>query len=155
MPNTPALIKQGASGLFANAHVTAAQKTLTEALLSAVGQAFWVEKENLIDAVTAVSGSGPAYFFLFAELMAEVGKEMGLTDEVASALSIQTCIGAGMLAAESTDDLRTLREKVTSPGGTTERAIARFQSEELGSIIRKAMVDCAARAEAMSHEFGE
>lgn len=154
MPNTPALIQQGATGLFANAKVSDDQKSLTETILSAVGIASWVDSEHLIDAVTAVSGSGPAYFFLFTELMAEVGEEMGLERSLAEQLSIQTCLGAGMLAKQSNDNLSTLRNNVTSPGGTTERAIQRFQQDDLKQLIKHAMQDCAIRAEEMAKEFG-
>lgn len=154
MPNTPALIQQGATGLYPNSRVSAEQRTATEAILSAVGITCWVESENLIDAVTAVSGSGPAYFFLFTELIAQVGEEMGLENGVAEALAKQTFAGAGLLASESSDTLSTLRKNVTSPGGTTERAINRFVSDDLKSIVKNAMQDCADRADAMSKEFG-
>lgn len=155
MPNTPALIQKGASGLYANAAATASQKQAAENILSAVGIAFWVDSEKLINAVTAVSGSGPAYFFLFTELMAEIGVEMGLTEEVSEALSIQTCVGAGMLASESKDSLPVLREKVTSKGGTTYAALERFRKDDLKQLIRNAMTDCADRAEEMAKEFGD
>lgn len=155
MPNTPALIQLGASGLYANNQTTEQQRQQAQDILGAVGIAYWVEHENLIDVVTAVSGSGPAYFFLFTELMAEIGVEMGLPQEIAEGLSIQTCVGAGQLASESADSLANLREKVTSPGGTTYAAIQRFQSDDLKSTIRNAMYDCANRAEEMAKEFGD
>lgn len=154
MPNTPALIQKGATGLYANAKVSEEQKSATDTILSAVGITCWVESEPLIDAVTAVSGSGPAYFFLFTELIAQAGKDMGLDNSVAETLAKQTCLGAGLLASESQDSLTTLREKVTSPGGTTEQAINRFISDDLKSLVKNAMQDCADRAETMSKEFG-
>jgi len=155
MPNTPALIQLGASGLFANSQTNAAQKTAALNILNAVGISYWVDKEALIDTVTAVSGSGPAYFFLFTELMSEIGQEMGLAKDVAESLSIQTCLGAGQLAKNSEDSLNTLRQKVTSPGGTTHAAIERFKSDDLKQLIKNAMHDCANRAEDMATEFGD
>lgn len=155
MPNTPALIQKGASGLYANAKVSEQQRTSAENIFNAVGIAHWVKREDLLNAVTAVSGSGPAYFFLFTELMTEVGVEMGLAPDVAQKLSVQTCLGAGQLASDSEDSLDLLREKVTSPGGTTQAAIKRFQSDDLKSIIRNAMQDCSNRAEEMANEFGD
>lgn len=155
MPNTPALIQQGAAGLYANPATSEQQKLAAQDILSAVGIAYWLEDERLIDAVTAVSGSGPAYFFLFTELMAEIGVEMGLSKEASEALSIQTFLGAGQLASESAESLGTLRQNVTSPGGTTHAAISRFQSDDLKSLIKNAMNDCADRAQEMAKEFGD
>lgn len=155
MPNTPALIQLGASGLFANRVTTEPQKQSALDILSAVGIAYWVDKEELVDVVTAVSGSGPAYFFLFTEFMTEVGTEMGLPKEVAEALSVQTCLGAGQLAQDSDDALSTLRQKVTSPGGTTHAAIERFKSDDLKQLVKNAMQDCANRAQEMAKEFGD
>lgn len=154
MPNTPALVQQGATGLFANSRVSNEQRTSAETILSAVGISCWVESENLIDVVTAVSGSGPAYFFLFTELIAEIGAEMGLERDVAETLAKQTFLGAGLLASESQDNLATLRKNVTSPGGTTESAVNRFVSDDLKTAVKNAMQDCAGRADAMSKEFG-
>lgn len=154
MPNTPALIQQGASGLYANERTSEQQKQLALEIFNAVGVAHWVDREPLLDAVTAVSGSGPAYYFLFSELIAEVGVEMGLPEDVARSLSVQTFLGAGQLARESQDSLALLRQKVTSPGGTTHAAIERFQSQDLKSVIKNAMQDCADRAEEMAKEFG-
>lgn len=155
MPNTPALIQQGASGLYANKLTSAQQKQAAEDILNAVGIVHWVDSEQLLDVVTAVSGSGPAYYFLFTELIAEIGVEMGLPEQVAKALSVQTCLGAGMLAGESEDSLTELRKRVTSPGGTTHAAIERFQAQDLRALIKHAMQDCADRAEEMAKEFGD
>ena len=155
MPNTPSLIHRGAAGLFANPMVSEEQKRLTEQLFSAVGISCWVPDESQIDLVTAVSGSGPAYFFLFTQYLAEVAQEMGLEKSLAEKLSRQTLLGAGELASRSLQDLAELRRNVTSPGGTTEAAIKRFQSDDLKTVVKNAMVDCAARADEMSKEFGE
>ena len=154
MPNTPALIQKGATGLYANAHCTEDQRNLANNILSAVGSTHWVNEEKHIDAVTAVSGSGPAYFFLFTELMTKVGTEMGLDPDVAEQLAVDTCVGAGMLAQQSDQALSKLRENVTSKGGTTAAALERFDSDDLETIVRHAMVDCQNRASAMAKEFG-
>ena len=141
MPNTPALVGEGASALFANER---ARPRVGRALwiCSAVGKAVVVEEEDLIDAVTAVSGSGPAYFFLLMEAMMETGVSLGLPAEVARELVLQTAKGAGLLAVEAdTDDESpaVLRRKVTSPGGTTEAAIKIFQAREFGDTVSKAL----------------
>lgn len=154
MPNTPAIIKQGATGMYATGSVSNAQKAATERILQNLGIVVWVNDEALIDAVTAISGSGPAYFFLFMEFMSRVGVDMGLDQDAAEKLSIQTGVGACLLAAQSEENLADLRSMVTSPGGTTERAIARFQNDDLQGIVKLAMHDCAERAKAISEEFG-
>ena len=123
MPNTPALLGKGVSGLFATAAVTAEQRQQAEDLLSAVGIAVWVDTEAQIDAVTAVSGSGPAYFFLLIEAMADAGVKLGLPREVAKQLAEQTALGAAHMAVASDVDAAELRRRVTSPAGTTEAAI--------------------------------
>ena len=155
MPNTPALIQQGASGLFANEATSTEQKQIAENILAAVGIAYWVESEQLIDVVTAVSGSGPAYFFLFTELMAEIGSEMGLPEEISAALSLQTLLGAGLMADQASTSIGVLRDRVTSAGGTTQAALQRFQSEDLKVLLKNAMQDCAVRAQQMAKEFGD
>jgi len=154
MPNTPALIKEGATGMYATNLVSVSQRKTSEEILQTLGTAVWVDHEDLIDAVTAVSGSGPAYFFLFMEIMSNIGVEMGLNREIAEKLAIQTGAGASLLAAASDDSLGELRRRVTSPGGTTERAIARFQDDDLHGLVKQAMYDCAKRAKTMSEEFG-
>lgn len=146
MPNMPALVQLGASGLFANDNVTEQQREAAESILGAVGTSFWLAREKDIDAVTAVSGSGPAYFFLFMEAMVEAGEELGLSSEVASQLAIQTCAGAAQLAADSPDTLAELRKKVTSPGGTTERALDSFRLDDFNSVVKRALHAAAARA---------
>lgn len=155
MPNTPALVQMGASGLFAEPAVTAAQRQLAETIMAAVGTVLWVEEEALIDAVIAVSGSGPAYFFLMLEAMAAEGTAMGLSAETAKALAIQTAAGAAKLAAESEVDLAELRRRVTSPGGTTEQAILSFERDQFRATVAKAMQACKHRAEEMAAQMGE
>lgn len=155
MPNTPSLIQKGASGLYANTLTNEAQKSLAEDILCSVGIVEWVDSDEAIDVVTAVSGSGPAYFFYFMELMAEAAVDMGLSQETAEKLAIQTCLGAGTLASESSDSLSELREKVTSKGGTTYAALESFRRDDLQQTIRNAMKDCAHRAADMAKEFGD
>lgn len=150
MPNTPALVQAGASGLYANTLTTAQQRALAEKILSAVGIVEWLEDEALIDAVTAISGSGPAYFFLFMEAMISAGIEQGLAPETAKNLAIQTCLGAGLLAKNSDVDVAELRRRVSSPGGTTLQAIESFEQNDLRSVVAKAMRACADRADEMA-----
>jgi pyrroline-5-carboxylate reductase len=146
MPNIPALVQLGASGLYANESVTDEQREAAESILGAVGMSFWLGREKDIDAVTAVSGSGPAYFFLFMEAMVEAGEELGLSADVASQLAIQTCAGAAKLATDAPDSLAELRKKVTSPGGTTERAMDSFRHDDFNSVVKRALHAAAARA---------
>lgn len=153
MPNTPALVQQGASGLYANAYTSNAQKDIAEQLLCAVGYATWVETEALIDAVTAVSGSGPAYFFLLMESMIDAGVKQGLSRESATQLTLQTALGAATLAKASDVSVDELRRRVTSPGGTTAAAIEHYETAGLRSIVDQAMIDCAERSKAMAKEF--
>lgn len=153
MPNTPALVGEGASGLFATAKVTDAQRQEAEGIMAAVGLVAWVEQEDLMDAVTAVSGSGPAYFFLAMEAMIEAGISQGLAPATAHALTLQTALGAAKLAQHSPNSVAELRKKVMSPGGTTEQAILSFENNELRRIYAEAMQACADRARAMAQEL--
>lgn len=155
MPNTPALVGRGASGLYANAHVSAKQKQLAQSLMEAVGIAVWVDSEQAIDAVTALSGSGPAYYFLFLEAMQAAAKELGLSESVAEQLSLQTALGAAELAVSSDDDVAELRRKVTSPGGTTEQALQVFESGGLRELVREALAAADKRSQELAQEFGE
>ncbi|MFP6826630.1 MAG: pyrroline-5-carboxylate reductase [Pseudohongiellaceae bacterium] len=139
MPNMPALIGKGASALFANAQVTNAQKALADKIMQAVGICVWVDREPDIDTVTAVSGSGPAYFFLFMEAMQDTAKSMGLSDKVARALIYQTAVGAAELALTSSESIDELRHRVTSPGGTTEAAIKQFESGGIRELVDRAL----------------
>jgi pyrroline-5-carboxylate reductase len=155
MPNTPAMVKAGATGLFANSRVTPAQRSQAEAILRAVGLTLWVDAEAQLDAVTALSGSGPAYYFLFMEAMAEAGIALGLAPETARLLSQQTALGAGRMAIESAVAPAELRRQVTSPGGTTERAIAAFEDGGLRALVGAAMQAAAHRAAELSEQLGD
>lgn len=154
MPNTPALLGCGASALFANAAVTDVQRGYAQDILSAVGISRWVPDELSLDAITALSGSGPAYFFLFMEAMIDAGVELGLDRETAGIMAMQTALGAARMALESEVDLVELRRRVTSPGGTTERAIASFEDNSLRSVVFAAMRAAADRAAEMAREMG-
>ena len=139
MPNTPALVEAGATGLFANTNVDASQRQQARAIMSAVGLAIWVDNEDQIDAVTAVSGSGPAYFFLVMEAMVEAGKVLGLSEQVARQLTLQTALGSAQMAITSDVDAAELRRRVTSPGGTTEAAINILENQGLRPIFMQAL----------------
>ncbi|MHA7815867.1 MAG: pyrroline-5-carboxylate reductase [Pseudohaliea sp.] len=154
MPNTPALLGAGASGLYATGAVNETQRAHATKILSAVGLVRWVEAEDDLHAVTAVSGSGPAYFFLFMEAMAAEGERLGLDRETATALTAQTCLGAARMAAESGVELAELRRRVCSPGGTTERAIESFRGDGLEATVARAMAACLARSKEMADELG-
>ncbi len=136
MPNTPALIQLGATALYANSQVSTDQKSTAQAILDAVGVTVWVEQESALDAVTAISGSGPAYFFYFIELLQQAGEDLGLDPETAEMLARQTALGAASMAHNS--DVVKLRTQVTSKGGTTEQAILSFQQNGLSSLLEKA-----------------
>ncbi|KFF47906.1 pyrroline-5-carboxylate reductase [Gammaproteobacteria bacterium MFB021] len=155
MPNTPSLVGAGASGLYANARVDAAQRSLASELLGAVGLVEWVEEEAQIDAVTAVSGSGPAYCFLFMESLEAAGIALGLAPESARRLALQTVYGAAKMARESEFEPAELRRRVTSPNGTTERAIQSFQDAELARIVATAAEAAAERARELSRELSQ
>jgi pyrroline-5-carboxylate reductase len=150
MPNTPALLQCGASGLYRTKQVSDEQAQIAEQLLAAVGITLWVKDESGIDAVTAVSGSGPAYYFLFMEAMQHAGEALGLDPETAKKLTLQTALGAARMALESDDNPATLRRKVTSPGGTTEQAINAFTEGGLPELVHKAMKAASDRSEALS-----
>ncbi len=152
MPNTPALVGMGASGLFANSQVNQQQKQLAEDVLSAVGFIAWVTEETEIDIVTAVSGSGPAYFFLFMEAMQDAAKEMGLSEQLARELIYHTAAGAAELAQQSNDDVASLRLNVTSPGGTTEQAILQFERGGLRKLVTQALKAARKRSTKLAEE---
>ncbi|MGO2264896.1 pyrroline-5-carboxylate reductase [Halomonas sp.] len=153
MPNTPSLVGYGASGLFANSAVSDAQRDIATQLMEAVGIVEWVEEEPLLDAVTAVSGSAPAYFFLMLEAMEEAAVTLGLPAETARRLAIQTALGAATMAQKSDKDPATLKQNVMSPGGTTERAIHHLEEAQLRTTIADAMEACAKRAQEMAREL--
>jgi len=154
MPNTPALVKTGATALHANDRASPDHKSVAEAIVRAVGIAVWVEREELLDLVTALSGSGPAYFFLFMEAMEDAATEMGLDKATARLLTQQTALGAARIAIESEDGPAELRRRVTSPGGTTEKAIEIFERGSFRSLVRDAMRAANARAAELSKQLG-
>jgi len=149
MPNTPAQVHLGATGLFANDHVSEAQQLLVKSLFEAVGIALWVGQEADLHGVTALSGSGPAYCFWFLDAMENAATGLGLPAELSRQLAIQTMLGAAALAAQSSASPNQLKLKVMSPGGTTEKAIARFEQEGLAASVALAMKDAWER----SHEL--
>jgi len=155
MPNTPAMIQTGATVLHASEEVNAEQRNLAETILRAVGLTQWVRDEAQMDAVTALSGSGPAYFFLVMEAMEQAGIALGLAPESARLLTLQTALGAARMAIESSDGPATLRQKVTSPGGTTEAALKTLEQGGLRELFRKALNDARERSVELSQMLGE
>ena len=155
MPNTPALIGAGATGLYCGTDVTPEQRQLAERILGAVGIVQWVEKEELIDVVTALSGSGPAYFFLMMEGLIQAAVELGLTPAQARALTVQTALGAARMAGAGTDDPAELRRQVTSPGGTTEQAVRVLEESGLKETLIRAVRAARQRSEELARKFGE
>ncbi|MPQ77527.1 pyrroline-5-carboxylate reductase [Hydrogenovibrio sp. JE_KL2] len=155
MPNTPAMIQSGATGLYANEFVSEEQKSQAENILRAVGITVWVNTEADLDTVTAVSGSGPAYYFLFMEAMQKAAQGMGLSEQAARILTIQTAFGAAKMALESSDDCSQLRKNVTSPNGTTEKAIQSFENNRLEDIVAEAMMCAKLRAETLADELSD
>lgn len=153
MPNTPALVQCGATGLFANACVSESQKHLAKTILDAVGISLWLKEEKQLDAVTALSGSGPAYYFLLMEAMIKAGIAQGLDPETAKQLTLQTALGAARMASASADSPAELRRKVTSPNGTTEQAILSFQQNHFEVIVEQAMAAAGQRSIALSREL--
>ncbi|MFV8834558.1 pyrroline-5-carboxylate reductase [Aquisalimonas sp.] len=154
MPNTPSLVQTGATALYANPATSAEQRSLAESLMRAVGLTCWLDDESQMNAVTAVSGSGPAYFFLLMESMEQAGADLGLPRDTARLLTLQTALGAAKMALESTEDAATLRRRVTSPGGTTEQAIQAFEDGGLRELVERALKAAADRAETLGNELG-
>lgn len=152
MPNTPSTIGEGAAGLYSNAAVSEAQRDLAKTIIEACGIAIWVEQESLIDAVIAVAGSAPAYFFYILETMVDEAHKLGLNPNDAKALAVQTCLGAARLVQSTETDLATLRNNVTSPGGTTQAALASFKASGLDESLRMGMQAAVARAQEMAAE---
>jgi pyrroline-5-carboxylate reductase len=144
MPNTPALYGAGITGMVANQQVSQAQRNQASEVLGSAGETVWIDSEDLMDAVTAVSGSGPAYFFALAEHLARAGEEAGLPAETAARLARQTAYGAGVMLARSELETSELRRRVTSPGGTTEAALNSLKADDLEQLVRRA-VDVAIR----------
>lgn len=154
MPNMPALIGCGVAALHALPEVGAAQRSRAEAVLGAVGAIVWVEDERLLDPVTALSGSGPAYVFWFIEQLAASGEAMGLPREVAARLALETVLGAARLAAQSGEAPATLRARVTSKGGTTEAALRVFDEEQLAQRLRRALEAASQRGAELGDQLG-
>jgi len=152
MPNTPALVLTGATALYANARVTVEQRNLAENIMRSVGIALWVKVESELDAVTAVSGSGPAYYFLLMEAMEKAALEMGLSEVTARLLVQQTALGAAKIALESSESPEQLRKRVTSPGGTTQRAIETFEQGGFTGLVSKALHAARDRSIEMSKQ---
>lgn len=155
MPNTPAMIQMGATGLFATDGISDTDKKLAEQVMSAAGLVLWVEKEDLLHAVTAVSGSAPAYFFYLIENMIKAGESFGLTNQQATALAMQTALGSAQMALTSHDSPTELRQKVTSPNGTTQAAIEMMDANAMNQTIVDAMQACVKRSQEISSDFGK
>jgi len=154
MPNTPAMVGSGATGLFGNVRVNREQRDLAESILRAVGMVLWLDDESQMDAVTALSGSGPAYFFLVMELMEETGGRLGLPPRTSRLLTLETAFGAAKMALESPEDPASLRRRVTSPGGTTEKAIQRLEDRDIRGIFQTALEAARDRAAEIGNELG-
>ena len=155
MPNTPALLGAGITGLYANSHVSEAMQIAAQAILDAAGTTLWLDNERQLDAVTAVSGSGPAYFFYLMESMINAGKELGLSAEVSRQLTIKTALGAALMADAPGSDPAKLRANVTSPGGTTASALIVMEDKSLDKIVSLALAAGYRRANELASEFGE
>ncbi|HTV78292.1 MAG TPA: pyrroline-5-carboxylate reductase [Steroidobacteraceae bacterium] len=155
MPNRPALIGAGITGAYAPPGVTAAQRELAQQVLQAAGPVVWVERESDLDVVTALSGSGPAYFFLLAELLVQAGIAEGLAPAAARALAVGTLAGAGALAGASDGDLARLRQEVTSKGGTTEAALGVFAAADLAGVVARAVEAATRRGRDLAAKFGD
>ena len=155
MPNTPSMIQMGATGLYGTDNISAEQKELATAVMEASGLVMWVDDEEHMHAVTAVSGSAPAYMFYFIESMVDGAVALGLDKEQASALAMQTMLGAAKMAMNSEDAPAELRRKVTSPNGTTQAAVESMQANEIGRQIGEAMQACYDRSQALSEEMSK
>jgi pyrroline-5-carboxylate reductase len=155
MPNTPALVRTGATTLYANPHVNSDEENRAESVLRSVGITLWLSDEALLDAVTALSGSGPAYLFLVMEIMEGAARKMGLPAETARLLTLQTAFGTAKMALESEYDVAALRAQVTSPGGTTERAIDVLERGGLADLFTAALVAARNRAQELGHTLEE
>jgi pyrroline-5-carboxylate reductase len=154
MPNTPALVQSGATVLYATPWTAAAQRETAESVLRAVGSTLWIDDEELMDAVTALSGSGPAYFFLVMEAMEAAARQLGLPPGTARLLTVQTAFGAAKMALESADSPGELRTQVTSPGGTTERALQVLNQGDLAGLFERALAAARARSAELSNLLG-
>lgn len=155
MPNTPALVQTGAHGLYANASVETNDRELASQVLASTGLTIWVDSEAQIDAVTAVSGSGPAYFFYMMESMIRAGKNLGLDEKVATALTLQTALGAAQMAITSSNTPAQLRKNVTSPNGTTQAALEVFDRAQISQNIQAALAAAQKRSQELAQELSE
>ncbi|MCT9977397.1 pyrroline-5-carboxylate reductase [Acinetobacter sp. I-MWF] len=155
MPNTPALVQTGAHGMFAKPEVSAKDRELATQVLAATGLTLWVSSEAQIDAVTAVSGSGPAYFFYMMESMIRAGKNMGLDEKVATALTLQTALGAAQMAITSSNAPSELRKNVTSPNGTTQAALEVFDRAQISQNIQTALAAAQKRSQELAQELSD
>ena len=155
MPNTPALVQTGAHGIYANAEVNSKDRELATQVLAATGLTIWVSSEAQIDAVTAVSGSGPAYFFYMMESMIRAGKNMGLDEKVATALTLQTALGAAQMAITSSSAPSDLRKNVTSPNGTTQAALEVFDRAQISQNIQTALAAAQKRSQELAQELSD
>ncbi len=155
MPNTPALIRAGASALYANAFVSAKQHALAESILRAVGTVVWLEEEKQMDAVTALSGSGPAYFFFVIEALQIAGEKLGLQPEIARLLTLQTAVGSARMAMECNESAQELRQRVTSKGGTTEAALRILEEGQMTELFSNALKSAKKRSEELAEQFSK
>jgi len=155
MPNTPAQIQAGVSALYAMPQVTQTQREQASTILAAVGKILWLDDEGKMDAVTAISGSGPAYVFYFIEALQAAGVALGLTDEEANMLALQTFAGASLLATQSNTDVKTLRAQVTSKGGTTEQGILSLESADIKQIVAQAAKAAADKSVTLGDLLGQ
>ncbi|MEN9916214.1 MAG: pyrroline-5-carboxylate reductase [Pseudomonadota bacterium] len=153
MPNTPALIGYGATGLFANQNCSILQKNAAESLFQSVGITVWLATEEQIDTVAALSGSGPAYFFLFMEALEEAAIDLGLSKETANLLTLQTALGSAQMAIKDEKSLAELRQQVTSPGGTTQQALNFLKNSHFSDMIKRALKEAKNRAEELTKKF--
>ncbi len=155
MPNTPALIQAGASALYANNVASESQRGLAESIMRAAGITLWVEDEKLMDAVTALSGSGPAYIFLVIEAMQKAGEDLGLAEQHSKLLALQTVLGAAKMAMEDVEPVNELRARVTSKGGTTEKALEIFEQGELINLFARAMTAAYNRSAELAEQLDQ
>ena len=155
MPNTPALVQTGATALYANPRVTEDQRDMAESIMRAVGLTLWVDDEALLDAVTALSGSGPAYFFRIMEALETAGVELGLSREAAHLLTLQTALGAAKMALESEESIATLRKRVTSPGGTTEQGLQVMNENNIDRLFSEVLKAARDRSAELAKIFSE
>jgi pyrroline-5-carboxylate reductase len=153
MPNTPALIGAGATGLCANSRVSPPQRALAQHILDAAGMTRWIDDERLMDTVTALSGSGPAYFFALVEAMEDAAVAQGLPRDSARALAAQTCLGAGRMLVEGGEAPGVLRQRVTSPNGTTQAALESFSADSLPRIVARAVAAATRRGEELAAQL--